>query len=119
MSQHKPRWLWAHVLALLLFLAPGIGALHSTPVLAEDGGNVVPESGGGGGGYGDPDQPQEPPKMVVGGDPEYTVYNPSDPGTSYNGQLGGVQVIGRNSSNLWKWRLRFLIAGIRAYYLRF
>jgi len=56
--------------------------------------------------------------MVVGGDPEYTV-TPSDPGTTYNGQLGGNRIIGRNNSGTWKWRLRFLIAGLRTYYLRF
>jgi hypothetical protein len=104
---------------LLVFLAPGIGLLHSRPVLAEQSGNVLPESGGGGGGYGDPDQPQEPPKMVVGGDPEYTVYNPSDPGVTYSGHFGGAQVVGRNTSSVWKWRLRILIAGLRSYYLRF
>ena len=57
--------------------------------------------------------------MVVGGDPEYTVYNPSDPGTTYSGHFGGAQVIGRNTSSVWKWRLRILIAGLRSYYLRF
>ena len=117
MLRHKPRWLCAHILTLLMFLA--IGLTHPTAQAIADKGtdvSVVPEAGGGGGNMGDPDQPQEPPKFAPGGDPEYTVYTPSETGGS---RFGRGQIMGRNTANVWQWRVRVWLAGIRFGYLRF
>ena len=114
---HKPRWLCAHILTLLMVLALGMGSRVDSAFAAGPNENVLPEAGGGGGGYGDPDQPQEPPKFTPGGDPEYT-YAPESQATS-RPRFGGAQVIGRNHVDVWSWRVRFWIAGLRYTYLRF
>jgi hypothetical protein len=120
--------LCAHVFTLLAVLVVGYGLMDARPALATGGPDesVVPESGGGGGGYGDPDQPQEPPKSAPGsdpgyapgGDPEYSGYTPESE-TSGGYGFEGARMIGRNYFNVWKWRVRFLIAGMRFSYLRF
>lgn len=113
---HKPRWLCAHILTLLMVLALGIGSHVDPAVAAGPSENVVPEAGGGGGDYGDPDHPQEPPKFAPGGDPEYGYVPESE--TTSRPRFGG-QVIGRNQVNVWSWRVRFWVAGLRFAYLRF
>jgi len=123
---HKPRWLCAHFLTLLAVLVVGTGLMDVRPAWAnEPNESVVPESGGGGG-LGDPDQPQDPksapggdPGFAPGGDPEYTAYNPIETETTGSTGFGGRAAIGRNSINVWKWRVRFMIAGLRFSYLRF
>ena len=55
--------------------------------------------------------------MVPGGDPEYT-YAPSETG-SPSSRFGRGQVMGRNTVNVWQWRVRVWLAGIRFGYLRY
>jgi len=117
MFRHKPRWLCAHILTLLMVLALGIGSHAPSAFAKSPDESVVPESGGGGGGYGDPDQPQEPPKFAPGGDPEYTYAPESE--TTIRTRFGGAQVVGRNQFDVWSWRVRFWVAGLRFAYLRF
>jgi len=117
MRSNASRWLWAHFLTLLVLSASG--AVMALPGTAHSQSPVYDPDSGGGGTAGDPDTPQKPPEGVVGPGPDYNVSNPDDGGAAYGGQFGGYRVLGRNSGSLWTWRLRFLIAGLRSYYLRF
>ncbi len=118
MRQLKPNRLWALVFTLSVLFGPGASMLHPGVAFStdSDGGWVYePSDGGGGsGGYGDPDDPQNKPKLVSPGAPEYTVINPIDLGAGH----GTYPVLGRWKGNLWMWRLRVLIVGLRYHYLR-
>ena len=116
MRRLKPSRVWA--LILMLFVLCGPGAMMLRPVVAfsygGSGGELFEPESGGGGSYGDPDDPQNKPKLVPGGDPEYTVINPIGLGAGHGTYPG----LGRWNGSLWMWRLRVLIVGVRYHYLR-
>jgi hypothetical protein len=107
--------LWALLLALVAFNAPGLHGLGSTAALAADdpnGSSYDQDSGTGGGGgagasYGDPDGPQAGSKSR------------SNPWRINGGSWRGAGVYGQARVTVGSWSVRGLILGLRYYYLRF
>lgn len=110
------------LMVVLLAIAPVFSAPNVRDAQAGDGDSMAfePDGGGGGGGnYGDPDDPQSP-KVIVGGDPEFSVTDPGagSIGSGYGGGFGSQRVIGRSTTR-WVWHLRYMVAGLRFQILRF